>query len=245
MRPKLFRSTVDDYYDAAMRDYPWLMKLMLAFAASVVYLFTKIMWRWQVDDYQKLKPRDPEKGSVIICNHTSMGEVASLYVHLYFQGRRARFIYKSEFDNIRIARWFFSRIGAIVVNRGTADMKCLRRAQHALERGEDVVIFPEGTRIRTDDQPVEIHGGFALMAEMGHTDVIPMAVCGFRDITPNGKHLMRPVKCWMRVGDRLCLDDAPAELKRRKDKTKWMEDEGMRRVYEVRDGLREEHPGRR
>ena len=245
MRPKLFKSKEDDYYDAAMRDYPWPMKWMLGFCVGVLWVFTKLMWRWKMEEPEKLEPSDPEKGSVIICNHTSMAEVVSTYVYLYTHGRRCRFIYKSEFDNVAIVRWFFSRIGAIVVNRGTADMKCLRRAQHALERGEDVFIYPEGTRIRSDDQPVEVHGGFALMAIMGHTEVIPMAVCGFRDITPEGKHLMRPVKCWMRVGDRLCLDDAPAELKRRKDKTQWMEDEAMRRVYEIRGQLREEHPGRR
>ena len=50
----------------------------------------------------------------------------------------------------------------------------------------------EGTRIRTDDQPVEVHGGFALIASMAKADIVPIAVCGFRDITPQGHHLMRP-----------------------------------------------------
>ena len=55
---------------------------------------------------------------------------------------------------------------------------------------------------------------------------------------------MRPVKTWIRCGERLSLSDAPAELKRR-ERLQWLEDESVRRMYEVRDALREEHPGRR
>lgn len=122
-------------------------------------------------------------------------------------------------------------------------MSALRAAQHALQRGEDVLIFPEGTRVRADDQPVEVHGGFALIAQMGKAPVSPMAVCGFRDITPAGKKLMRPKKCWMRAGDSVSLSDAPEGLKRR-ERTQWVEDESIRRMYELRDALRSEHPGR-
>ena len=135
-------------------------------------------------------------------------------------------------------------LGALSIDRGTADMGCLRAAQHALQRGEDVLIFPEGTRIKTDDQPIEIHSGFALMASMGKTDVVPMAVCGWRDITGGGTHGFRPVKCWIRAGERVGFDDAPAGLRRRA-KQEWLEQEAMRRVYEIRDALRDEHPGRR
>lgn len=75
-------------------------------------------------------------------------------------------------------------------------MKCLRAAQHALQRGEDVLIFPEGTRIRSREIKPEVHGGFALIAQMGKAPVNPLAICGWSDITPAGKKLMRPKKCW-------------------------------------------------
>ena len=119
----------------------------------------------------------------------------------------------------------------------------LRAAQHALQRGEDILIFPEGTRVRSDDQPVEVHGGFALIAQMGKAPIVPMAVCGFRDITPAGKKLMRPKKCWIRVGDAVSASDAPGDLKRR-DRARWVEDEALRRMFALRDQLRDEHPGR-
>lgn len=240
---KLFKYGTEDYYDNAMRDYPVALRIFYYVVIAILFAFSKLMWRWNVENAEQLIARG-KTGSVIICNHTSMAEVVALVAHIVRTGRRVRPIMKSEFNNNPIIKWFFARVGGIPVDRGTADMKALRRAQHALQRGEDVLIYPEGTRIRTDDQPVVVHGGFALMAQMAKAEIAPMAVCGFRDITPAGKHIMRPMKTWMRAGERLSLDDAPEGMSRR-DRTQWFEDEAIRRMYAVRDELRVEHPGRR
>ena len=129
------------------------------------------------------------------------------------------------------------------IERGTADMKCLRAAQHALQRGEDVLIFPEGTRIRSREIKPEVHGGFALIAQMGKAPVNPLAICGWSDITPPGKKIMRPKKCWIRAGKAVSLSDAPAGLKRT-ERLEWFESEAMNRVYAMRDELCAAHPGR-
>ena len=119
-----------------------------------------------------------------------------------------------------------------------------RFAMPNLQRGEDVLIFPEGTRIRTDDQPVVIHGGFAIIASMGKTTISPMAVCGFRDLTPKGSKFTKPLKCWMKAGEMLSFDDAPNGLKR-KEKNDWVEGEAVKRMYSLRDELQAKHPGRK
>ena len=240
---KLLAYKTEDYYDNAMREYPLVMRGGYAVILAILYAFSNIMWRAKMEAADKVLS-GRETGSVVISNHTSMAEVVTIVTWYWRHHRRLRPIYKSEFNKSGIVRWFFSRVGGIPVDRGTADMKSLRRASRALQRGEDILIFPEGTRIRTDDQPVEVHGGFAIIAQMAKAPVVPMAVCGFRDITPKGKRLMRPVKCWMRTGDALTLDDAPAELKRRQ-RTDWVEKTAIERMYEIRDDLRREHPGRR
>lgn len=232
----------DFYYDTAMREYPLASRLLYYVVVAILFVFSKVMWRWKVERPEQLVSTK-ETGSIIISNHTSMAEVVATVTHIVRTGRRVRPIMKSEFNKNPIVRWFFARVGGIPVDRGTADMKSLRRAQHALQRGEDVLIYPEGTRIRHDDQPVEVHGGFALIAQMAKADIAPIAVCGFRDISRDGGHLMRPVKTWMRCADRVSLDDAPAGLKR-KERLQWFEDEAVSRMYATRDQLREEHPGR-
>ena len=240
---KLFRQTPDDYYDSPYAEFPLLIRAVVAAVMGILWVFSKLMWRWSVEDEALLFERDADKGSVIICNHTSMAEVLAIETELYFHGRRPRPVFKSEFAKTSIVAWAFSRVGGIPVDRGTADMKCLRRAQHALQRGEDVLIFPEGTRVRTRGANPEVHGGFALIAQMGKAPVNPLAVCGWTDITPEGKKLMRPKKCWIRAGHKIALSDAPHELKR-KEKLAWFERESMGRVYTMRDALCDEHPGR-
>lgn len=239
---KLFQPA-DHYYDQGMRENAWQIRILYYVIITVLYVFSKVMWRWKMERAEIFE-HEGTTGAIIISNHTSMAEVVATVCDLVRRGHRVRPIMKSEFNKNPVVRWLFARVGGIPVDRGTADMKSLRRAQHALQRGEDVLIYPEGTRIRTDDQPVEVHGGFALIASMAKADIIPMAVCGFRDITRDGHHLMRPVKTWMRAGDRVSFDDAPRNLKR-KERAQWVEDEAIRRMYAIRDELRAEHPGRR
>ena len=58
-------------------------------------------------------------------------------------------------------------------------------------------------------------GGFAIIASMGKATISPMAVCGFRDLTPKGSKITKPLKCWMKAGEKLSFDDAPNDLKRK------------------------------
>lgn len=242
--PRLFRATADDYYDAPLREFPAAIRAVFYAVALILMAFSKLMWRWSFADAAKLdEAREGGSGVVVICNHTSMAEVVVIFSYWRLSGRPLRLIMKSEFNRNPLVRWAFARAGAIPVDRGTADLKAVRRAQRALQRGEDVFVFPEGTRVRSDDQPVTVHGGFALMASMGKADIVPMAVCGFRDVTPAGKRLMRPVTCWLRAGDRVGASDAPDGLKR-SERVEWVEREAVRRMYAVRDSLRSEHPGR-
>lgn len=240
---RLFKQTPEDYYNAPYAEFPALIRGTVVVVMAILWAFSKLMWRWKVEDANLLFERQEGRGSVVICNHTSMAELLAVETALFFGGRRIRPIFKSEFAKSKIVRWAFSRVGGIPVERGTADMKCLRAAQHALQRGEDVLIFPEGTRIRSREIKPEVHGGFALIAQMGKAPVNPLAICGWSDITPAGKKIMRPKKCWIRAGKAVSLSDAPAGLKRT-ERLEWFESEAMNRVYAMRDDLCDEHPGR-
>lgn len=235
-------NSLDDYRDHAMREYPLPARLFLGFAVGVVWLFTKIVWPWTFEDGHKLW--DDKRGHMIVMNHVSMLEPVVTYVALYTHGVRCRFIYKSEFDKVKVLSWLLSRAGAIPVARGTADLKAVRRAERALKRGECVLVYPEGTRIRRPDQEVTIHGGFALMAQLGKAPVQPTAVVGALDITPEGSHLKRLFwRVYLKAGDPIGFEELDA--KGRKAKVAQMEKVSMERVYALRDELRAAHPGKR
>ena len=53
---------------------------------------------------------------------------------------------RSRSGRARSAAWFLTALGGFPVKRGTADREALRACHDVLERGEPLVMFPEGTR---------------------------------------------------------------------------------------------------
>ena len=237
---KFDRKSFDSFYDHAVREFPLPARALLGAAIGVCGALSKTFWHWTLQDGKKLWKA--EGGRMVVMNHVSMLDPVLLVVSDWAHGRRMRPIYKSEFDKNKFVTWFFSRIGAIPVKRGTADIKAVRRAQRAMQRGEDVLVFPEGTRIYSDDQEVTIHGGFALMAQLAKAPVVPVAIVGARDGAPGGNKPLRPGRVWMRVGDEITFDELG--VKGRKQQAAAMEKVAMERVYAMRDELRAEHPGK-
>lgn len=233
--------TRDDYFDNAMEDYPFSTKVLLGVVILVVSALSKIIYPWKIEDGEKLW--NDHSGRVIIMNHVSFLETVLPSCTMWFRGHHVRPIYKSEFDGNKFLNWLLPRVGGIPVERGTADIKAVKRAVNCLKRGESVLVFPEGTRIKRDDQPVEIHGGFALMARMAKAPVLPMAIVGPRDIKPKGRKIPRIFwRVFLKVGDLISFDQMTSTGRR--ERTEEMERVGMERVYALRSELQQEHPGK-
>ncbi len=236
-----FHNSFDDYYDHALADYPLLTRLLYDMIGWGVFCVTKLVWPWRFEDdaayFEWLKAQD--RGTVVIMNHVSMIEPVVTVTHFWRKGLRLRAIYKEDFNRFTFMHWVFTRIGCIPVSRGTSDMKALRRAQHALERGENILIYPEGTRVRHEGDEVEAMGGFALIARMAKTGVTPMAVVGARK-QHHGPTLKRR-HSFIKIGKAITFGSLG--VKGRKAQLEAMEARAMARVWELRDALREEHPG--
>ena len=232
-------NSFEDYYDHGMRDYPLPARALLACVVCLVGAVTKILWPWKFEQGELMW--EESRGRVLVMNHVSMLEPVVVVCSLWFHGQRVRPIYKSEFDKAGIVTWLFSRVGGIPIQRGSADLKAVRRAQRALQRGEVVLIYPEGTRIKTDEK-APIHGGFALIAQMGKAPVQPSAVVGARDITRPGRFFKKLGRVFLKVGP--CIEFSELGVKGRKQQAQKMEQVAMDRVWELRDELRRDHPGK-
>ena len=184
----------------------------------------------------------PQQPCVILAKHQSTWE--TFYLSALFEPLSQ--VVKRELLRVPFFGWGMALLKPIAIDRSNpkAALKQLaKQGDERIKQGAWVLIFPEGTRIRSREIKPEVHGGFALIAQMGKAPVNPLAICGWSDITPAGKKLMRPKKCWIRAGKAVSLSDAPAGLKRT-ERLEWFESEAMNRVYAMRDELCAEHPGR-
>jgi 1-acyl-sn-glycerol-3-phosphate acyltransferase len=92
-----------------------------------------------------------------------------------------------------------SAMGAFPVRRGAADREALRRSIEVVERGEPLVLFPEGTR-RFGPTIEHLFDGAAYVATRAGVPVVPVGVGGSERAMQKGKKLPRPVKIHIVVG---------------------------------------------
>lgn len=138
----------------------------------------------------------PKRGPLIIAaNHRSFLDP---FVISAMTWRPLYFVAKKElFERNRLQTWFLNSLGAFPVDRGNGDADAMGSARHILERGDAVVIFPEGTRIRPGGLGRPRRGVGRLALETG-APVVPVAVIGTERIRTKWK--VRPHKVRMIAG---------------------------------------------
>ncbi|MEA2433324.1 MAG: hypothetical protein QOG54_781 [Actinomycetota bacterium] len=149
--------------------------------------------KWNIEGLENI-PR--QGGALLAVNHISyLDPLVAAYI-VDKAKRRPRFLGKSDlFDDKRIG-WILRGAGQIPVKRGTSEAPmALDQAVAAVQKGEIVVIFPEGT-ITTDPDlhPMAAKTGISRLALMTRAPVIPMAMWGTANIWPKGfrKHWWPP-----------------------------------------------------
>lgn len=93
-------------------------------------------------------------------------------------------------------------LGAFPVHREAADREALRRAETVLERGQVLVLFPEGTR-QTGPKVHELHEGAAFLAARTGARIVPVGIGGSEAAMPKGRLVPRPMRIPVVVGEPL------------------------------------------
>jgi len=142
----------------------------------------------------------PKKGGVIVAlNHRSFLDP---FLIVGLTRRQAFFVAKRElFEKPglygRVASWFISNLGAFPIDRGVGDEESMATARELIERGEVVMIFPEGTRVRPGPLGHPRSGVGRLALETG-APVVPVAVYGTENVRRGWR--IYPRKITIRAG---------------------------------------------
>lgn len=107
-----------------------------------------------------------------------------------FSGRRIRALAKPSLFGVPVLSWLVSALGAIPVRRGEADRDALLAAKDLLERGEAMIVFPEGTR-QTGDEVWPLFTGAAWLSARTGAPIVPIGVAGTEEALPNGARSLR------------------------------------------------------
>src|SRR5215210_6183061 len=117
----------------------------------------------------------PADGPVIIAaNHRSFLDP---FIIATMARRPLYYVAKQELFRNRLQGWFLNALGAFPVARSAGDAEMVATAKAILERGDAVLMFPEGTRIRPGALARPKRGVGRLALETG-APVVPVAVIG-------------------------------------------------------------------
>ena len=142
----------------------------------------------------------PTEGPVIFAaNHRSFLDP---FVMGTLLRRPMYYVAKRELFQRRWLAWLLNALGAFPVDRGRSDQEMLATARAILERGDALLVFPEGTRVRPGPVGSPRRGVGRLALETG-APVVPVAVFGTEAVRKGWR--IRPHKVRIRCGPPLCF----------------------------------------
>ena len=137
----------------------------------------------------------PRHGALILAsNHRSFLDP---FVIGTLVRRPVYYMAKRELFEKRWQAWLLNGLGAFPVDRGAGDEAAMDTARAILARGDCVVVFPEGTRIRSRGLASPRRGVGRLALQTG-APVAPIAVFGTDQVRRGWR--IRPRKVRLRVG---------------------------------------------
>jgi 1-acyl-sn-glycerol-3-phosphate acyltransferase len=161
----------------ARRRLGFWRRLAVGLIKPSLFVMTRHTWRG-------MENIPASGGAIFVSNHMSHADPLVVGHFVYDGGRWPQFLAKSSLFKVTVIGPFLTAVRQIPVHRGTADAaKALDAAVAALNAGDSVIIYPEGTTSREPDLwPMRGKTGVArLWLETG-VPVIPIAMWGPQEI---------------------------------------------------------------
>lgn len=137
------------------------------------------LWRFRV----RGTLADPRRPYVVVANHESYADIFLISCFPW----EMKWLSKDTMFKIPCMGWMMQMAGDIRLKRGNRDstLDAINQCRDRLKKRVSVMIFPEGTRSRTEEMLPFKDGAFRLAIEAG-APILPIAVAGTRGAMAKG-----------------------------------------------------------
>ena len=136
----------------------------------VINIILRIVYKIEVVGNNKL---EDNKAYIIAANH--MNNLDPLLVIITFCKRKIHYIAKKELFDNKILKFILDRCYVIELDRNKNDVKALKNSLKVLKDGKLLGIFPQGTRVKNEDENMS-KAGIGMFAIRTNTPVIPISI---------------------------------------------------------------------
>lgn len=171
----------------AQRGVYWVIR-------TLVLMLAKPYFRIDVQGLANLPP-----GGAYILAPAHRSNLDAVLVQVVTPGQQ-RYMGKDSLWKVNGAiSWLLTAVGGFPVARGTADRAALRAAQGMIERGDALVMFPEGTR-QSGPTIQTLFDGPAFIASRTGVPIIPMGIGGSEAALGKGAKFPKPKRITFVIG---------------------------------------------
>lgn len=167
---------------------PTLVKVINALPESVVVKITKFIVNKYFKKYANIKiegfekAEKAEKPIIFICNHLSNAD-GLILDKILKEKYDPTFVAGIKLSNDPVTRFGTMMVKNIGIKPNSADKEAITRIVKLVRGGENLMIFPEGTRSRTGAM-IEAKKGILLIARLTKATIVPIGMTGTEILLP-------------------------------------------------------------
>lgn len=176
----------------------WFVKIT-GYIPNLLYLRKKVYYVNKKNQSRKIKGP-----AIIISNHTSIMDFP-LYMFTFFSRTIRVLVAEITYEKNKLMRWFMKKMGGIKVDRNNYDFAFMGDTIKALEKGNPVLIFPEGRLPKKDEERLlPFKPSFVYIALESNVPIIP--------VYTNGNYGFKK-KAKVVIGEKIYVNDLMDETK--------------------------------
>ena len=180
-----------------------LAKLMSLFLLGLIRLLTGAQARWQ-----GCPPKAEQR--IYFANHQSHADLVLMWAALPAELRNITrpIAAKDYWTKTPFKKWITTAVfNAIYVDRiKTTEQDPLEPLIDALENGDSIILFPEGTRGNQDEPQSFKSGLFNLALKFPHVVLVPAWINNVQRVMPKGEVVPVPILCSVTFGAPIAVE---------------------------------------